>query len=298
MAYCSATDISNFIGTKVFSATTRPTDTFVDMIISNVTMEINTYTANAFEPTLIEVAETRNAEQALIDAKGRMNIKLNHRNLVPFSGIESIIIVNEGTGYTTMKLEVVGDCVRQATVEPILEEETTPAPDPEDPPVPTGTYKIVGYTITDAGEGYKETPTITVTGDGTDAELTATLDGCELEVVIGGEWVNFIRDKTMSISGDYYFDYSSGILFLKRFPDMGNRNIKVKYKYGNYDTVPSDIKMAAILLASAHIISQDDRAFLTVDGSQVTPTNQQKADMWHKEAYNLLRRRAEFNVII
>lgn len=90
------------------------------------------------------------------------------------SGISEITITNAGSNYTFVDIDIVGDGAGATAVANVE------------------SGQITEVIITNKGTGYTTAPTIVITGDGTDAELTVVLGAAEFDENFG----TIIRGKT------------------------------------------------------------------------------------------------------
>lgn len=127
--------------------------------------------------------------------------------------------------------------------------------------------------------------TITTLASGTDT----------LEVWEGSSWTDFLTAKTEARgSGDYWVNYTTGILYIYDYPSDGSEKVRIKYRYGE-SSVPGYIEDACTKLTASDLLAQDDRSFLLPEGASNIPV-MDKARRWRSQALKILAEHCEFRM--
>lgn len=81
-------------------------------------------------------------------------------------------------------------------------------------------------------------------------------DGDKLEVWNGRAWTDLLTDGEEGREADYWVDYISGIIYLKRRPAAADNSVRVTYR-STAGSVPADIKDACAKMAAIWYIESD-----------------------------------------
>lgn len=114
----------------------------------------------------------------------------------------------------------------------------------------------------------------------------------KLECFDGNAWVDFVASYIEGRAKDFWIDYDRGIIhFANRYPLRRRHAVKLSYIYGD-NTIPADIKNAAVMLCCYQLLQRDDRSVLLPEGTQnISPF--QKSELWYQRSYKLLARRID-----
>jgi len=115
--------------------------------------------------------------------------------------------------------------------------------------------------------------------------------GDSLLVWNGGEWEEWIGNKTESRTGDYWLNYETGILFIRTRYLPRKFSIKITYRYGETE-VDGDIEQACTLLVAYDLLMNEDRSLKLPEGLSGISYSE-RAQRWYEEAMNILYRKQE-----
>jgi len=119
----------------------------------------------------------------------------------------------------------------------------------------------------------------------------------KIEYWNGSSWIDWVSTKTESRSGDFWINYTDGVIYMRMpFLVTGKMNdVRLTYRYGE-STVPEDIKLAATMLASINIITNEDRSMFLLGGEAANISYSGKVESWKKQADEILARRTKIGV--
>ena len=115
----------------------------------------------------------------------------------------------------------------------------------------------------------------------------------KIEIWTGSAWVDLALDANNYTEGrgdDYWIDYVGGVIyFVDEAPAIGKKTVRVTYSFGE-ETVPEDIKEAAIKLTAINLIYSDDRSAFVVDGMDNLSLDP-KIRAWKEDVDKILKER-------
>lgn len=116
--------------------------------------------------------------------------------------------------------------------------------------------------------------------------------GDKLEVFDGENWIDWTATMTDGRGDDFWVEPDKGILWIRSrsyFPRK--RSVRLTYRFGSA-AVPNDIRRAAILLAAAQILSNEDYSNMLPEGTEGLPKTS-RAENWRADAAKILEQRQE-----
>lgn len=251
--YTTSDKVAGLLGITAFDTSSRPTKAFVESLINSYEEQIDTWTNQAWRGAFGKSSklEYYDIRRDFYTNDGFQIIYLNHRNVRTLNnGVYSVSVTNQGTGYTTATVQVVGDGTGATATATITD------------------GKITAIVITAEGTGYT-TASITITGDGASASATATVYGDKLEIFDGNSWIDYLTTKTEGRNKDYFLNETEGILMIKHYSIPGKDYIRTQYRYGE-EVVNGSIELACTQLVASDVIMQDDRATVALPDGNLT----------------------------
>ena len=113
----------------------------------------------------------------------------------------------------------------------------------------------------------------------------------ELLVYDGTQWIDYVASRTESTNPfdeDYYVNYVTGEIYINDFGgSVGQYMVKASYTWGDTSSVPTTVKQATILIASAFLMDRLDMS-IVVTGGERNMYNK-KPDVWREEAIKILQ---------
>ena len=122
--------------------------------------------------------------------------------------------------------------------------------------------------------------------------------GDSLQVFNGTDYEEWLGNKVEGMNGDFWVNYDSGILYIKRVFAFGRFEgpiVRVRYRYGG-GVVPNDIRYATSLLVLCHLIESGDWTILLPEGANNIVNATNKVAMWREKAHEILERHREVMV--
>jgi len=123
----------------------------------------------------------------------------------------------------------------------------------------------------------------------------ATLSLDSMKVWDGATYSEWVGVKTESRAGDYWIDYTRGILYVKGDYSDENNYILISYRVGSSSTLPEAIKLACMMLTASRVIMQDDRSVTLPEGTSNISLPEKQA-RWRKEAFEICEQFIEITV--
>lgn len=128
-----------------------------------------------------------------------------------------------------------------------------------------------------------------------DVRTFDTNEGDKLEVWNGSIWEDYIANFTEGRGNDFWVEYDRGIIhFANRYPFRRRNGVRMTYRYGD-TSIPKDIELAASMLTSIQLLTNDDYSVLFPEGTENIPLSS-KAELWDKRVKEILDRYTEIIV--
>ena len=111
-----------------------------------------------------------------------------------------------------------------------------------------------------------------------------------------GSWVDYVSTKTESRTGDFWVDYTNGVIYFKTmFFSPRKSNIRVTYHHGE-SVVPKDIRQAVTMLTAANLLMFEDKGIRLTEGGAGVGYSDKFTKLLDR-AYKILDRRSEVRTI-
>lgn len=111
--------------------------------------------------------------------------------------------------------------------------------------------------------------------------ILSSEEGDKLEIWNGHEWTDLLSDSKEGRDADYWVDYQSGIINLRRKPAVADNSVRVTYRSGHSE-VPADIKDACAKLVAIWYIESDFFRVGLPYGENL-PDPMSKVERWKEE---------------
>ena len=122
--------------------------------------------------------------------------------------------------------------------------------------------------------------------------------GDKLEIWNGGEWENWITNKTEGRNKDFWVDYEDGIIYLRNItPYIWKKAVRVTYRYGE-TSVPNDIKRLCVMMVAKIILTNEDRSVVMIGGETVNIPYSGKVEILDKQIKEILDRYREAVAVV
>ena len=120
--------------------------------------------------------------------------------------------------------------------------------------------------------------------------------GDAIEFWNGAAWEDWITTRTESRAGDFWFDYSLGILYIKGYWFVKKpQGIRMKYRYGE-TAVNRAIEDIATKMVAIDILTGMDMRTIIVQEGQGSMSHRERIDIWNKEVETKLNRFKEWQM--